>query len=58
MHGSSKNTGTQDKKGRTIFKGSKGGFFVRVGGPDGNKNYRKSPGKIPTFSSLKKALGL
>jgi hypothetical protein len=48
------NTGTQDRQGRTIFKGTKGGFFTRRGE---RKVYRKTMGSQPTATGIMNALG-
>jgi hypothetical protein len=48
------NTGTQDREGRTIFKGSKGGYFTRRGD---KKVYRKTMGSQPTATGIMNALG-
>jgi hypothetical protein len=52
------NTGTQDRDGRTIFKGKSGGYFVRKGA-SGKKVYRKTSGSRMTPSAIGKmnALG-
>ena len=41
------NTGTVNRQGRTIFKGPRGGYFVRKG-VSKTKVYRKTPGVIET----------
>lgn len=48
------NTGKVDKEGRTIFKGTRGGYFVRKGA-SGKKVYRKTAGTMET--GRKNALG-
>jgi hypothetical protein len=48
------NTGTQDREGRTIFKGTKGGYFTRRGD---RKVYRKTMGSQPTATGIMNALG-
>jgi len=48
------NTGTQDREGRTIFKGRKGGYFTRRGT---TKVYRKTLGSQPTATGIMNALG-
>ena len=50
------NTGTQDREGRTIFKGTRGGYFVRRGA-SGKKVYRKTSGSQPTATGKMNALG-
>jgi hypothetical protein len=50
----SANTGTQDRSGRTIFRGRKGGLFTRRGN---TKVYRKSLGSQPTATGIMNALG-
>lgn len=52
------NTGTQDREGRTIFKGKSGGYFVRKGA-SGKKVYRKTVGArlTPTATGKMNALG-
>jgi hypothetical protein len=49
------NTGTQDREGRTIFRGRKGGFFTRRG-ESGAKVYRKTMGSQPTVTGMMNAL--
>lgn len=49
------NTGTVDREGRTIFKGKRGGYFVRKGA-SGKKVYRKTAG-APVGTGKMNALG-
>lgn len=49
------NTGTVDRTGRTIFKGKRGGYFVRKGA-SGTKVYRKTSG-APVATGQMNALG-
>ena len=48
------NTGTTDRKGLTIFKGVRGGYFVRKGN---KKIYRKTTGSGLNYTGAKNALG-
>lgn len=50
------NTGTTDREGRTIFRGSRGGYFVRKGA-SGKKVYRKTTGNGLNYTGAKNALG-
>lgn len=49
------NTGTQDREGRTVFRGKLGGYFVRKGA-SGKKVYRKTMGSQPTDTGMRNAL--
>lgn len=51
------NTGTVDREGRTVFKGARGGYFVRKGA-SGKKVYRKTTGSSGlNYTGAKNALG-
>lgn len=50
------NTGTTDKDGRTIYKGARGGYFIRKGA-SGKKVYRKTTGSGINYTGAKNALG-
>lgn len=50
------NTGTTDREGRTIYKGARGGYFVRKGA-SGKKVYRKTTGAGINYTGAKNALG-
>lgn len=50
------NTGTADAKGRTVYRGPRGGHYVRSGANGANKKYRKSRGHILTLEGLLRGL--